>query len=306
MKRGVALAALLTLVLSWLICVADVAARSGGGGFRSGGRARSEEDRSYRTPEADAPDTVVPDDSPPASKKSPKPQSWNSWMRSLVTGGLIGSIFFGRKLGGFGLLEVVILSGLIAMAFWGLSRYQTDSERQYAHAGAYGGGTATATLGSGGPRLEGTGTGIASRLPAALPLDLSVTETVSVVEAAGDAFKQVQAAWTARDIGQAADVLTLEMRAQLERECARLKASGRVNHVERITLRQVSVVGSRQAGGWDCVTVHIMATLVDYTTNELGLKVLAGNPFDPVPFQERWELIRPTGTSMSWRVNAIQ
>lgn len=304
MKRSVALVALLTLVVSWLICVADVAARSGGGGFRSGGRARSEDERSYRTPEADAPDTPVPDDSPPP-KKPKKPQSWRSMVRGILTGGLIGSIFFGRRLGGFGLLEVVVLSGLIALAFWGLSRYQTDSEGQYAHAGAYGGGTATATLGSGGPRIA-SGNEPAAPLPPAPPLDLSATETLSVVEAAGDAFKQVQAAWTARDIGQAGDVLTLEMRAQLERECARLKASGRVNHVERITLRQVSVVGSRQAGGWDCVTVHIMAMLVDYTTNELGLKVLAGNPFDPVPFQERWELIRPTGTTMPWRVNAIQ
>lgn len=304
MKRSVALVALLVLVASWLICVADVAARSGGGGFRSGGRARSEdEQRSYRSSESDAPDMAVPDDSPPPAKKPKKPQSWQSMVRGILTGGLIGSIFFGRKLGGFGLLEVVVLSGLIAMAFWGLSRYQTEPESHYAHAGAYGG---TATLGgSTGPRAADARDG-PPRAPDAPGVELSAAETVSVAEAAGDAFRQVQAAWTARDIGRAADVLTVELRAQLERECARLRASRRINHVERITLRQVAVVGSRQSAGWDCVTVNIIATLVDYTTDEVGLKVLDGNPFDPVPFQERWEMTRPSSSALPWRVNAIQ
>ena len=67
----------------------------------------------------------------------------------------------------------------------------------------------------------------------------------------------------------------------------------------------VTVADARQEGGWDRVTVQITATLVDYTTDEVGLKVLEGNPFDPVPFQERWELVRPSG-SQPWRVSAIQ
>ena len=58
-------------------------------------------------------------------------------------------------------------------------------------------------------------------------------------------------------------------------------------------------------GGWDRIKVQIDATLIDYTTDEIGLKVLEGNPFDPVPFQEQWKLVRPSGTH-PWRVSAIQ
>src|SRR4029453_10447026 len=98
-----------------------------------------------------------------------------------------------------------------------------------------------------------------------------------------------------RDIALAADVLTAEMPERLDRECARLRASRRINRVERITLGRVAILEARQEGGWDRVTVQIVASLVDYTTDEVGLKVLEGNPFDPVPFQERGGLMRPSG-----------
>jgi predicted lipid-binding transport protein (Tim44 family) len=100
-------------------------------------------------------------------------------------------------------------------------------------------------------------------------------------------------------------VLTVEMRERLDRECARLRASRRINRVERITLGRVSVMEARQDAEWDHVTVEIVASLVDYTTDEVGLKVLEGNPFDPIPFRERWELVRPSA-GHPWRLRAIQ
>jgi predicted lipid-binding transport protein (Tim44 family) len=130
-------------------------------------------------------------------------------------------------------------------------------------------------------------------------------DTDGVADAVADIFLRVQAAWTARDIAHAAEVLTIEMRERLDRECARLRASRRINRVERITLGRIAVMEARQDGEWERVTVQIVASLVDYTTDEVGLKVLEGNPFDPVPFQERWELMRPSG-SHAWRVSAIQ
>ena len=145
----------------------------------------------------------------------------------------------------------------------------------------------------------------ADRDPGEVPRADSALDTTGVAEAAGDIFLRVQAAWTARDIARAADMLTVEMRERLDRECARLRASRRINRVERITLGRVAVMETRQAGGWDRVTVEIVASLVDYTTDEVGLKVLEGNPFDPVPFQERWELMRPSGPH-PWRVSAIR
>jgi predicted lipid-binding transport protein (Tim44 family) len=294
MKRRLALVAALSLLLTWLLGVADVAAKSGGGGFRSGGRAAREDDRSFGSGSSDAgtPDAPTPD-APEAPKQPRKPKTWRSMARGLLTGGVIGSIFYGRSFGGVGLLEVIVLSGLIALAFWALSRYHLEQTEHLAPAGAYGGGAGVFTA-------PGAG-----RDPGELGRADPVLDTAGVADAVGDIFLRVQAAWTARDIAQAADVLTVEMRERLDRECARLRASRRINRVERITLGRVAVMETRQDGGWDRVTVQIVATLVDYTTDEVGLKVLEGNPFDPVPFQERWELVRPSGPH-PWRVSAIQ
>ena len=293
MKRHLALVAALSLMLTWLLGVADVAARSGGGGFRGGGRATRDDDRSFgsgsdgTTLDAPAPDA------PDEPRRQKKAQSWRSIVRVLLTGGLIGSIFYGRSFGGVGLLEVVVLSGLIALAFWALSKYHLDQTEQLVPAGGYGGGAGVLAP----PRAD--------RDPGEVRRADPALDTAGVAEAAGDIFLRVQAAWTARDIAQAADVLTVEMRDRLDRECARLRASRRINRVERITLGRLAVMEARQDGGWDRVTVQILASLVDYTTDEIGLKVLEGNPFDPVPFQERWVLVRPSGPH-PWRVSAIQ
>ena len=264
---------------------------AGASGVAVGRRVRTS--RSFRSePDGDTSDTPAPD-APEEPKRPKKAKSWRSMVRGLLTGGLIGSIFYGRRFGGVGLLEVVVLSGLIVLAFWALSRYQLDQTEQLAHAGGYGGGAGVLAP----PRAD-LGPGEVRRADPAI-------DTAGVADAAGDIFLRVQAAWTARDIAQAADVLTVEMRERLDRECARLRASRRINRVERITLGRVAVMEARQDGGWDRVTVQIVASLVDYTTDEVGLKVLEGNPFDPVPFQERWELVRPSGPH-PWRVSAIQ
>ena len=294
MKRRLALVATLVLVLAWLAGVADVAAKNAGGGFRSGGRATREDERSSRSePREGMSDAPVPD-APEAPKRPKKPLTWRSMARGLLTGGLIGSIFYGRRFGGVGLLEVVVLSGLIALAYWGLSKYHFDrTEQQLAPAGGYGGGAGALPP----PRADLD--------PGELRRAETPVDTAGLADAVGGIFLRVQAAWTARDIALAADVLTIEMRERLDRECARLRASRRINRVERITLGRATVTEARQEGGWDRVTVQITARLVDYTTDEIGLKVLEGNPFDPVPFEERWELVRPSGPH-PWRLSAIQ
>jgi hypothetical protein len=92
MKRRLALLAVLSLMLTWLLGVADVAAKSGGGGFRSGGRATREDDRSFGSgSDGSVLDTPVPD--APEAPKPKKAKSWRSMIRGLLTGGLIGSIF---------------------------------------------------------------------------------------------------------------------------------------------------------------------------------------------------------------------
>jgi predicted lipid-binding transport protein (Tim44 family) len=103
----------------------------------------------------------------------------------------------------------------------------------------------------------------------------------------------------------AADILTVELRERLQTECDELRSQGRINRVERIDIKRAAITAARQSHDWDQVTVHIQANLIDYTTNESGLNVVAGNPFDPVPFHEQWDFVRPSGPH-PWRVKAIR
>jgi predicted lipid-binding transport protein (Tim44 family) len=304
MKRGLVLAAIASLMLTWLVSVVEVAARSGGGGFRSGQRATREDERAARSePEVNATPDLPRYEEPPAPVPAPKKgKSWRSMARSLLRGGLIGGIFFGRGFGGVGLLEVVIFSGLIAGAFWALSRYQTEPG-QYAHASGFTGGPRVLNP-TGAARSVGAGRASPARAGADLGRSDPGIDVATTAAEVGDMFRRVQAAWTDRDISRVAELLTVQMRDQLDRECARLKASRRINRVERIALGQVRVTDAWQDGGWDRVRVLIVATLIDYTTDEVGLKVIEGNPFDPVPFREQWELERPSGSS-PWRLSAI-
>jgi len=301
MRRGLALT--ITLSLMMVLWVADVAAKSSGGGFRSGNRATRDDGGSgFSSDQGSGFDQPSPD--APSRRRPPKSRTWYGTIRSLVLGGLIGGLFFGRGAAGLGLIEVLILSGLIVLAFRALSKYQTVPTGHYAGSGGYGGGLSDLgrAAGAAATALEDTASiergvsGIRQADPTFGPAEFART--------VDGAFRKVQAAWTARDLGRAADVLTAEMREKLQRECDRLKSSGRINRVENIALRRVAITEARQERGWDLVTVYIVATLVDYMTDEGGLKVVGGNPFEPVQFQERWRLIRPSGPN-PWRVSAI-
>jgi|SRR5215472_15403793 len=279
-------------------------AKNSGGGFRSGSRATRDDGPGMSNDQgSSAGDWAAPEYSAP--KRMPKPPSLYRTVRNLVFGGLIGTLFFGERFGGFGLLEVVVISALVLLAFRALSSYQTAPLGQYAGGAGY--GTALP------PLADSTRASTASA-DDTLALERGmqrIRETDPGFDAAAfartvdETFRRVQAAWTARDVERAAEVLTVEMREKLRRESDRLRASGRINRVEGIALERAAVIDARQEQGWDQITVFIAARLVDYTTNESGLKVVAGNPFEPVVLQERWVFLRPTGP-YPWRVSAIR
>jgi len=301
MRRGLAWGALLALGMLLLFWVADVAAKSGGGGFRSGSRAtRDDTDSGYSSDQGSAGDAPFAE---PAPRN--KPTKMRNWIRALIPWGPIGRMISGRDAAQFGVIIILLFSGLIALAFRALSRAEVSPAGHYAGAGTYGGG---------GPRLLAASYSSARsdrEAPDTLERELgAIRRSDPTFDTAGFArtvevtFRQVQAAWTARDIPAAADVLTPEMRQKLQRECDRLKAVRHINRVENIALKRAGITEARQAGGWDIVTVAITASLIDYTTDDGGMKVISGNPFEPVQCLERWKLIRPSGPN-PWRVSAI-
>jgi predicted lipid-binding transport protein (Tim44 family) len=124
-------------------------------------------------------------------------------------------------------------------------------------------------------------------------------------ETASDVFFKVQGAWTARDLRSVSAHLTPEMQAQLQRDCDRLRADQKINRLENIAVRSADITEAWQETGQDYVTVHFLASLLDYTTDESGARVLEGSRTEPVKFEEYWTFVRPVGPG-PFKLSAIQ
>ena len=230
----------------------------------------------------------------------------------LFLGGLIGSMLFGGMgsglFGGIGLMEILIIGGLIYLALSYVRRRQ-----QTMPAGPQGYATpqgADATLPGSQSRATAT-----LEMPAA-PSDLDrgvghirqmdgAFDPVRFADTASDFFFKVQAGWMARDLGSVRDRLTPEMHATLQKECDQLRAARRVNRLENIAVRAVEVTEAWQEGGQDFVTVRFQANLLDYTVDETSAQVIEGSRTEPVKFEEYWSFVRPVGPN-TWRLSAIQ
>ena len=321
MRRTVAMAVLLVLTLSPLLLSSEAWARAGGGSS-SGSRGS----RSYSSPAKPPSSPVSPSQpSAPPAYQSPAPQPRPGWggmmggmFGGLLLGGLLGSLFFGGGYGGgIGLLEILIIAGLAWLAISYMRRRQAVEPSPYAMAGGYGSGGYQGSSSAPGSDAQPSGrAGTAVIEPPAGPSDLERGlahvrqmdpgfDPRAFTETASDIFFRVQGAWTARDMASASSALTAEMQDRLQRDCDRLRAERTVNRLENIAVRSAEVTEVWQEGGQDYVTVHFLASLLDYTTDEIGARVLEGSRTEPVKFEEYWTFVRPVGPN-AFRLSAIQ
>jgi predicted lipid-binding transport protein (Tim44 family) len=306
MRRTAAVTALLVMALAPLLWTGEAWARVGGGS--SGGSRGS---RSYSTPVRPSSPTPVSPSTPtsPSAPAGPAPQrsGWGGMLGGLLLGGLIGSLLFGGVGHGFGLLEILIIGGLVYLGFKAMQRRQSEPAAPpgYGSAGSFG-----------DEREQSAYAASATADAAASPVDLDrgighirqmdpTFDAGRFGETASDIFFRMQAAWGARDMARAADVLTPEMQTLLQKDCERMRAEHRINRLENVAVRAVEVTEAWQERGQDYVTVHFLASLLDYTTDETGKEVLDGNPVEPVKFEEFWTFVRPVGPN-PWRLSAIQ
>ena len=241
----------------------------------------------------------------------------------LLLGGLLGGLFFGHGGGGIGMLEILIIGGLAWFAISYMRRQQAAAPSGYATSGGYGSAPASrydpTPAGSTATPSGGIATpagGIATMEAPAGPSDLERGlahirqmdpgfDPRAFSETASDVFFKVQGAWTARSMAGVSSLLMPEMSGTLQRDCDRLKAEHKVNRLENIAVRVAEVTEAWQESGQDFVTVHFLASLLDYTTDESGAQVLEGSPSEPVKFEEYWTFTRPVG-SAAFRLSAIQ
>jgi predicted lipid-binding transport protein (Tim44 family) len=315
MKRTVALTSVVMVLLAVFVWALDASARAGGG--KSSGSRGS---RSWSSPEpGQSAPSANRQATPPSSYQQPMPQR-SGWMSGLMgglagfaLGGLLGSMLFGGfggGLGGIGLLEIVLIGGLLYCAFvymrrrqqstpaspYGYAPPQEVEPRSWQSASTYG---STATLGT----TETLGD-LERGIRHIRQMD-SAFDPARFTETASEAFFQIQAAWMARDMQPVRDLMTPEMYETMAKECDRLRAERRVNRLENIAVRSTEVTEAWQENGQDFVTVRTLASLLDYTVEEGTDRVLEGSRTAPVKFEEYWTFTRPVGPN-AWKLSAIQ
>jgi predicted lipid-binding transport protein (Tim44 family) len=243
----------------------------------------------------------------------------SGWMSGLMggimgfaLGGLLGSMLFGGLGGGLfngiGLLEILLIGGLLYMVFAYLRRRQ-----QPVPAGSYGSAPPQEPE---TPPWQSESMYTATATMAATESDRdrgirhirqmeSAFDPVSFTHTASESFFKIQSAWMARDMGPVRDLMTPEMYEQMQKDCARLRAERRSNRLENIAVRYIEVTEAWQESGQDFVTVRILASLLDYTVEEGTQRVLEGSNTEPVQCEEYWTFTRPVGPH-PWHLSAIQ
>ena len=232
-------------------------------------------------------------------------------LAGFALGGLLGSMLFGGHGmgGGIGMLEILLIAGGAFLLFRMMRNRQAASQPSYGQAG---GGTWQSQ-----PQPQPYQAPVAQAQPVEIgpsDLDRGVAnirqmdagfDPARFSDTASDIFFKVQAAWMNREMREAAAVVTSEMSDTLQKDCDRLRGQGRVNRLENIAVRSVDVTEAWQESGQDYVTVHFLASLLDYTVDERSGQVVEGNRSEPVKFEEFWTFVRAVGPN-PWRLTAIQ
>jgi predicted lipid-binding transport protein (Tim44 family) len=285
----------------------------------SGGSGRGS--RSYSAPARPSPTSPTTPTSPSRSLSQPtapaapaRPSFFGGLMGGIAgfaLGGLLGSMLFGGMGHGFGigLFDILLIGAGLALLFAFLRRRRTE-EPQPAYAGmgaayrapdvAQAGASAAATAAAPAPAVGDVerGLGYIRQMDAGFNPD-------AVVARARDAFFDVQAALTARDMSRVKEQITPEMYAELQRQCDELRASRRTNRVERIDIRRSEITEAWQETGRDYVTVYYTGSLLDYTVDDSTGAVVTGSATERETFEEFWTFTRPVGPN-PWRLSAIQ
>jgi predicted lipid-binding transport protein (Tim44 family) len=317
MKRTMVIASVFVMGLMLCSWTYDAWARAGGGKSSGSRGSRSSSAPAERMQQPAA----TPQAGPQAGSQAFAPQrrGWMSGLMGGITGfligGAIGSLLLGGLgggglFGGIGLLEILLIGGVLYFAFAYMRRRQQPTP-----ASPYGYGPPQDNAMSSWPSTSQAST-IMTPEASVVEDDLSrgirhIQQMDSTftpegfTETASNVFFNVQEAWMVRDMSSARTLLSPEMYETLQHECERLRSEKRVNYLDHITIRSVQVTEAWQESGQDFVTVHILASLMDYTIDESSKQVVEGSRTTPTKFEEYWTFVRPVGPN-AWKLSAIQ
>jgi predicted lipid-binding transport protein (Tim44 family) len=321
MRRSVFVSGILALFVASLALAAVAEARVGRGSSSGSRGSRSfSAPRSPSTPSSPASPT-----SPQRNLSSPTQRpggflgGFGGMLGGFLLGGLIGGLLFGglgHGFGGIGLMDMLLIGGLIALAVMFFRRRQ---QTQPAYAGAAGSRTdwtsgrsdwGSAQTSAAEPMAAGAATtdrdleDYERGLEAIRMMDSGFTP-VRFAAHARDMFVRLQAAWSARDLAPIRRELTDELASSLQTDIDHLKAQRRTNRLERVMVESAEPTEAWQETGQDFVTIRFRANALDYTLDDATGTVVEGSQTSPASFEEFWTFTRPVGPN-PWRLSAIQ
>ena len=263
---------LVMALVTLLLAVGDVEAKSRLGGGKSTGMQR---ENVQAAPKAPAQNTVAPASAATPAAAAPSGMSrWMGPLAGLAAGGLLASLFMGGGFSGLKMMDILLFAGLAFGAFMLFRMFM----RKKAMESGYGGGTATqyaGTVGANSPvpaPLERSGLAAgAPEIGSRLMTPASITSAPATAPApripadfdlagferqARFAFIRLQAANDAKDVNDIRDFTTPEMYAELslqiqERGEAPQKTeivSLNVNVLEVVTEGQRAIASVRYSG----------------------------------------------------------
>jgi len=314
LKKGMAIAAvLLATVFVMTYCLElDAHARAGGG--RSFGSRGSRPAYSPSKPSSSqSMASPSPGATSPLSQTTPQRSSMWGPLAGGLAGGLLGGMLFsslgfgghsGTEGGGIGFMDILLLGAILYFIYWFLKKRKAATT-------AAGGAQYAVTPGL--PPIQPAGFTPVSATP---PFEGGRTDGLEHIRQMDPAFDEdrfsdncmdvffkIQGAWGIRDMGSVRNLLTDEMYQRLEADAGQLKRETKINKLDNIAVRSLSIVEAWQENGQDFITVTFQANLVDYTVSESG-ELLSGSKIDPVKFLEHWTFTRPVGNN-PWRLSAI-
>jgi predicted lipid-binding transport protein (Tim44 family) len=213
-----------------------------------------------------------------------------------VGAGLLGLLFghglFGGLGGGFSLIGLLIQLGLIYL----LVRFAMNYFRNRGL--AFSGGPQGAAY-----QGAGSSPGSNGRPSTGTPIQVAAEDYNNFERRLGE----VQAAYSAEDLGALRRLVTPEMAAYFNEELNASRSRGLVNRLSGVKLLKGDLSEAWRESGGEYATVAMRFSLVDTMVEVASGRVVSGNPNVPEEVTEVWTFVRPAGTGPEgWMLSAIQ
>jgi len=226
---------------------------------------------------------------PQQAQPGQRPPFFNSGMfKGLVGGMLLGGLFsmfmgHGFQFGSPGLIEILLIGGIIFLLFRRFTKAKQAMNYQYAS-------------NTGSVQEIGTYEGAAAG-----------TQSVSVDEQffrdlAQTTYKTLQGAWSKGDLASVKNLITARMYEYLDKQLQELNSQGLKNIVEIVYIGEVSVVEVEGEGDNRVAVVRIDTLLRDYTLDKNN-NIVEGSKDTPSDAREYWAFV---GRGLDWKLDDIR